>query len=130
MNKSPILMLILLAAFIFGYPALVRAAAPLQVALFDPVQLVEDSENIHGVRLNLVRGVNFDVSGLDLGLINVAEGMQKGVQLGLYNETFETSGVQFGLVNRTEWLNGLQIGLVNIHQEGRRPFFPILNFSF
>lgn len=107
-----------------------QAAAPIQVSVFNPVQMVEESEDVKGLRFNLIYGVNDDVSGIDLGLINKTQGYQKGFQMGIYNSTFDFSGLQFGLVNRTDWLNGVQIGLVNIHKEGDVGFFPLVNFSF
>ena len=106
------------------------ADAPVQLSLVNPVQIVNEYEDVKGVRFNLIYGVNDDVSGIDLGLINKTGGDQKGIQLGIYNSTFEFSGLQLGIINRTDWLNGVQIGLINIHAEGARSFFPIVNFAF
>ena len=108
----------------------VYAGAPLQVAVFEPVQLVDELKDVKGVRLNLIYGVNHNVSGLDLGLFNKTDSEQRGVQLGIYNSTFDVRGLQVGLVNKTDWLDGVQIGLINIHVEGERSFFPLVNFSF
>lgn len=122
--------LLLSGILVFTLTQCAQAASPLQVAVYDPVQVVADFENVNGFRLNLFYGVNFNVSGLDVGIINQVDGKQKGVQLGIYNNSLETSGVQIGLVNRTGWLYGLQIGLVNINTYGKRKFLPIVNFSF
>lgn len=106
------------------------AESPIQVAIFNPVQIVDEMDSIKGVRLNLIYGVNDNVSGIDLGLINKSEGDQKGIQLGIFNNTLDLSGIQLGLINKTDWLDGLQIGLINIATEENRSFFPIINFSF
>lgn len=112
----------------FGLRA--QAGTPLQIALVHPVQLVDDLEDVNGLRLNVIYGDNFNVSGLDLGLVNKVTGDQKGVQIGLFNDAYSATGLQVGLFNRTEWLDGVQIGLVNIHKNGKYEFLPIVNFSF
>ncbi|MFH0754753.1 MAG: hypothetical protein V2A70_09315 [Candidatus Omnitrophota bacterium] len=106
------------------------SAAPLQVAVINPVQLVDSYDDVKGLRLDLIYGDNFNVTGIDIGLINKVESRQKGLQIGLYNNAGESSGLQIGLVNRARWLEGVQIGLINIHEQGKRKFFPIVNFSF
>jgi hypothetical protein len=40
-------------------------AAPLQVALFDPIQVVSSDNSVRGLRFGLIYTVNADVSGLD-----------------------------------------------------------------
>lgn len=108
----------------------VKAASPVQLALFNPVQIVQEYEDISVFRFNLVYGKNYNVSGLDFGMVNESEGMQKGLAVGLYNQSYETVGVQFGLINKTDWLNGVQVGLINLHTNGNLQFFPLINFSF
>ena len=42
---------------------------PFQLAFVGPtMQLVDDDEDVKGIRLNLIYGVNRNVSGLDIGL--------------------------------------------------------------
>jgi hypothetical protein len=67
------------------------------------MQLVDDDEDVRGIRLNLIYGVNRNVSGLDLGLINHTNG--------------EMTGVEFGLVNLVDGgFSGWQAGVVNVTQ--------------
>jgi hypothetical protein len=77
---------------------------PIQIALIGPtMQLVDDDEDVKGIRLNFIYGVNRDVSGLDLGLINHTRG--------------DMTGVEFGVVNVTDGdLTGWQAGVVNVTQ--------------
>ena len=121
---------------------------PIQIALFTPIQIYPEDNNIEGLRLNLLYGRNASVEGLDIGLINrLTNGLSKGVQIGLLGmvdsdfnglqiNTINVTkgkfeGLQFGFVNFAESINGLQIGLVNIiNQGGRFPIFPIVNGSF
>lgn len=77
---------------------------PFQVALIGPtMQLVDDDEDVRGIRLNLLYGVNRNVSGLDLGIINHTNG--------------EMTGVGFGVVNVVDGgFSGWQAGMVNVTQ--------------
>ena len=103
---------------------------PVQLALFNPVQLVPETEAISGIRFSLLYGKNTTVTGLDWGLVNHnTSGESMGVQFGLvgYVEAdyvgwqdcwvnvtkgnFE--GLQWGLVNHANYVHGLQLGFVN-----------------
>jgi len=103
---------------------------PYQLSLISPMQTSPTTNSIKGIRFNFISGINKDVSGLDFGLFNIAEGHQTGLQIGIYNSSFKTSGLQIGFINKTEYLNGLQIGILNFHGEGDLWLLPIVNFSF
>ncbi len=108
--------------------ALVCARAqthPFQAALWAPdLQLVPAHEDIRGLRLQ-VYGQNENVSGLDIGLVNVATGDFAGVSAGLYflpalynRVDGQTNGWQLAAINVTGGhLRGWQGGLVSIHQD-------------
>lgn len=84
---------------------------PFQIAFIGPtMQLVDDDEDIQGIRLNLLYGVNENVSGLDLGLINHTRGMMTGVEFGVVNVVDGGfTGWQAGIVNVTQGqFTGLQ----------------------
>ena len=103
---------------------------PYQLSLYAPLQTSSTLDSIKGVRFNFISGINNNVSGFDFGIINIVEGDQIGLQIGIYNSSFKTSGLQIGFINRTEFLNGLQIGILNFHNEGNLTLLPIVNFSF
>ena len=103
---------------------------PIQLALFNPVQIFDENTSITGLRINLIYGKNAQVSGLDWGLINhMTSGVSKGVQFGLVgiveadfmgwqdngvNITHgKFEGLQWGIVNYAGTVSGVQIGLVN-----------------
>lgn len=97
-----------------------RAEDPkfLQLALFNPVQLVPESESIKGVSLDLIYVVNKDVTGFSWTFfgVNKATGDVKGVELGLGNWVEGSfSGWQDGFVNHigTRFV-GLQSGILDI----------------
>jgi hypothetical protein len=122
--------------------------SPIQISLFNPVQIVPETKSVKGVRLNLIYGKNADVTGLDYGLVNQTTGNEGALQIGLvnlaYNSTEDGHGVQWGWVNRsrnmrglqvglvnfTETMHGVQVGVANIIQKGKIPFLPIVNWSF
>ena len=112
-------------------PAVSHAqGSPVQLSLFNPVQIVPEAKGISGLRLNLIYTKNTTMTGFDVGLVNQTTGSVVGVQwtaVGLVGGDFE--GWQSGAVNLTDgrftgfqsaWLynstnhcKGLQIALVN-----------------
>jgi hypothetical protein len=50
------------------------------------VQLVDDSTSINGARINLLYGVNENLSGVDFRLVNVLNGDLDGTQGGFINK--------------------------------------------
>lgn len=103
---------------------------PVQLALFNPVQIFDENTSITGLRISLIYGKNAQVSGLDWGLVNhMTSGVSKGVQFGLVgivesdfmgwqdngvNITHgKFEGLQWGIVNYAGTVSGVQIGLVN-----------------
>jgi len=105
---------------------------PIQVALFNPIQIFPEDNNIEGFRLNLVYGRNASVQGLDVGLVNhTTKGLSKGVQfgfLGLVDSDF--TGLQVNMVNVTNGkFEGLQLGFVNYAQQMYRIQFGLVNFA-
>jgi len=136
---------------------------PIQLSLFNPIQIFNENTSITGLRINLIYGKNASVSGLDWGLVNhttsgVSKGVQfgfvaidetdfigwqanavnitkgkfEGLQWGFFNSAGTVSGVQIGIVNyAANMTKGLQIGLVNIIKHGGQfPVFPIVNWAF
>ena len=128
MKKLYIAILIVLMPTISGN--LFAQENPFQLSLFDPIQIVPNSESISGIRLNLIYSKNVNVTGFDWGLVNVTTGKELGVQWGGVNITEGgCTGWQAGFVNvshgdfvglQTSWVNyhggyfnGLQFSIVN-----------------
>ena len=91
---------------------------PIQLAVFNPIQLVPEEESITGARLSLFYTVNEDVTGLSLVWLGVnrATGDVKGIEWGLGNWVEGSCyGWQAGILNYTgKRFVGLQYGMVNI----------------
>src|SRR5262245_28473350 len=88
---------------------------PFSAGVFDPVQIVPNSEGIKGARLSLFYGYNESLTGFDFVFIglNRLKSDMKGVQLGAVNwtEGGEQKGAQLGLVSITGgYLQGAQLG--------------------
>lgn len=84
---------------------------PFQLAFVGPtMQVVDADADVRGIRLNVIYGVNRNVSGLDFGLINHTTGEMTGVQFGIVNVVDGGfSGWQSGVVNVTKGqFTGLQ----------------------
>ena len=92
-----ILVLVLFLAYSIIIPQFTRAedTKPIQLSVFDPIQLVPEEDSIKGARLGIFYTVNKDVSGLSL------------VWLGVNKATGDVSGVEIGLGN---WVEGAAYG--------------------
>jgi hypothetical protein len=129
--------LVLIAAVALAVlaPALsAQESKPINVALWDPVQIFKRDVAIHGVRLNLIYGNNAGLKGVDIGIANWITGDVTGVQWGAVNMTKgDFTGWQTGPILQkvdgfmtgvqTAWLaslnesgKGLQAGGVTISQ--------------
>lgn len=103
---------------------------PINVALFNPIQIFPEGNSIEGIRINLIYGKNVAMTGLDWGFVNdVGSGGFNGVQLGFANiSEGNVVGWQNGILNinqnnvkgfQSGWYNsgghvsGFQLGLVN-----------------
>jgi hypothetical protein len=106
-----------------------RAEKPINLALFAPLQVFDESETISGFRFNLIYGRQARMSGFDLGLVNHVKSEFLGVQWGFVNIVEGNSlgwqagfvnynkgqflGAQTGVVNYAGTMSGLQFGFVN-----------------
>lgn len=122
--------LLIMLLFVSFSSAIYSQGNPIQLSLFNPIQIVPESESVNGIRLNLIYTKNANVTGFDMGLVNQTTGSQLGVQWGGVNITDGGfTGWQSALVNisrgnfvglQTSWLNyhgghfnGLQFSIVN-----------------
>lgn len=103
---------------------------PIQLSLFNPVQIVSEDKSIKGFRFNLIYGKNAAVTGLDIGLVNMTTSLQTGVQWGAVGVTEggfvgwqsnfvtiskgDSKGLQWSSVNYHDGhFHGLQLAVVN-----------------
>jgi hypothetical protein len=102
---------------------------PIQLALFDPVQIVPKDQGVDGFRISLFYGNNRFVNGFDLGLVNVSDSMA-GFQVivfggaekqffgwqvggvGLAGESF--AGWQLGILSAAGSVDGVQTAVFSI----------------
>lgn len=125
--KSALLIMLLFLSF---SSVIYSQGNPIQLSLFNPIQIVPEGESVNGIRLNLIYTKNANVTGFDMGLVNQTTGSQLGVQWGGVNITDGGfTGWQSAFVNiskgnfvglQTSWVNyhgghfnGLQFSIVN-----------------
>ena len=123
----------ILAVLALPVPGARAEEHPINLALLNPVQVFPETEDIRGLRLNILYGRNVNVTGLELGVVaghvtgdfsglqwqpvNLVEGNFTGWQTGwLFSQTrgdflgLQSSAVNFG-GGHTE---GVQFGIVNV----------------
>jgi hypothetical protein len=133
--KSKIIVVMLAAAVLSclaAEVALAEGTSAFQLALFNPIQLRDESMSIFALRLSLIYGRNVSVQGLDVGLVNVSTGGSSvGLQWGLvgYNEG-NFVGWQHNLVGVTKGhFGGFQSGCVNVMTEGEALQYGLVNVA-
>jgi len=112
-----------------------RDPAAFQLSLWDSVQIIDRTRPIHGLRLALPYGRNWDVTGVDIGIVNrtdhdltgaqfafvgLVDGQMQGLQYNwlLSSVGGRAQGAQFGVVNTAGALEGAQFGAVNYARDG------------
>jgi len=118
---------------------------PINIALFNPIQIFPESNSIEGIRINLIYGKNVSVTGIDWGLVNhVGSGGFKGVQLGAINicegnvtgwqngliniSKRNVEGFQWGWFNSGDHVSGFQLGILNFAESMYGLQIGLLNF--
>ena len=83
----------------------------------------------NGWLASIARG---NMQGLQVGAYTKSGMGSSGVQIGLFNSADDFSGLQFGILNIAETMrSGLQIGIINIiNNKEKLKVFPIVNWKF
>lgn len=97
--------------------------------------------NMKGISISSWNAIKGDLSGANIGLVNIVGGnsiyqlgginivkKESVAQIGAINYAKQVSGLQIGLINMTKNLEGIQIGLINYAENGIIPILPIINF--
>lgn len=107
-----------------------EADLPLQLSLFNPVQVRPEDTSIFLLRVNLIYGKNVSVKGLDVGIANhCSGGVSKGLQWGIvgfiegdfigWQDQFINivggtfTGFQSGFYNDLDNGEAFQLGFIN-----------------
>ena len=123
-------------------PSFAVADGPVNLSLFNPIQIVKEDQAVTAFRFSLIYGVNTDLTGLDLSLVGINKGDVMGVQwagVGITEGTFtgwqsgwlasitrgEFTGLQTGLYTNAGGGSGVQLGWINTAEE-----FSGLQFGF
>lgn len=93
--------------------------------------IVAKSDEIVGVQSGLVTINESKVTGIHGGLVSLSNGEVYGLQYGFFTKVGDLHGAQIGFVNYAENISkGLQVGLVNIAKNGWFPVMIIVNGRF
>ncbi len=106
-----------------GVQAAESVSTPIQLAIWNPIQISDSERSVGGFRYSLLWGVNRDVVGLDLSTFaSKANGDVRGVQSALFANFVIGSlkGSQFSLLlNKVNGkFSGLQLGGLNFASGG------------
>jgi len=118
---------------------------PINIALFNPIQIFPEDNSISGLRINLIYGKNVSMVGLDWGVVNhigtggftglqwgfvnLCEGDFVGLQGGLLNLSKKNvEGFQYGWYNTGDYVSGFQLGLVNSAESMKGLQIGLINF--
>ena len=86
-------------------------AYPVQIGIWPTLQFVPYDRDVTGLRINVI-GVNRNMTGVDVGLINQTDVKFSGVGLGLANlSKGDYNGVGIGVVNH---VNGDSVGVFGV----------------
>ena len=135
--------LLLTGMLVLTISGIVSASEPIQLALFNPIQLRPESASIEGLRISLLYGKNAGMTGLDWGLvnhvtgktfawqiggvgiceqgftglqdnfINITKGECLGVQYGAFNYLKSGTALQWGILDCAGNVTGVQLGFIN-----------------
>ena len=123
------------------------AQSPVQIALFNPIQIVKEGQAVKGFRWSILYGRNTAMMGLDIGLVSmstgtgpsgglqltlagITKGPFKGIQLnGLSMVEGRFVGAQVGLVGMTHESEGLQWNAVNSSWNHRGLQLGVVNYA-
>lgn len=117
--KRVVMVFIAAVLMVFCFAATAPAQSPVQLSLFNPVQIVPESGSVEGVSLGLFYTKNNNLTGLNWTFIaNKLTGDMKGLQFGLVNMVDgDVLGYQEGFVNLVKGdFTGWQTGGFNINQ--------------
>jgi hypothetical protein len=91
-----------------------------QVSFIHPLQVYSDDYSVDCFRLDIIYGVNEDVKGVDIGMINETKHNVHGFEWGLVNQVKDDfGGWQLGLVNEVHHdFKGFQLGLLANRTKG------------
>ena len=88
------------------------------------------TERLSGVQLGLFNLAEGELHGVQIGALNGAKATVRGVQAGFLNSAQNVHGLQIGAFNLARHLEGVQIGLLNYAEDATVPCLPILNARF
>lgn len=91
--------------------------------------IINLANDVYGAQVGLLTKAE-NLSGAQLGFVNMANHSATGVQFGLFNQAEYIHGAQIGFVNYAKTIEGLQVGILNIAENGWFPAMVLVNGRF
>jgi len=130
----------------FVLPGAALADGPINLSLFNPVQIVKEDQAVTAFRFSLIYGVNTDLTGVDLSLVGINKGTVTGVQwagVGIVEGGFtgwqagwlasitrgSFTGLQDGAYTHVGSGSGVQLGILNTAGEFSGLQFGLVNIT-
>jgi len=98
----------------FILPSFALADGPINLGVFNPIQIVKEDQAVTAFRFSLIYGVNTDLTGLDLSLVGINHGSVTGVQfaaVGIVDGSFTGWQNGWGSITKGKF-TGLQTGTI------------------
>lgn len=91
--------------------------------------IINLANDVYGAQAGLLTKAE-NLTGAQLGFVNMANHGATGVQFGLFNQAEYIHGAQIGFVNYAKTIEGLQVGILNIAENGWFPAMVFVNGRF
>ncbi|MFT5232235.1 MAG: hypothetical protein ACI9UK_000928 [Candidatus Krumholzibacteriia bacterium] len=109
-----VLPVILVVALLVPNMALAEGSSgPVNLSLFAPIQILDETKSVDAFRFSLIYGVNQDLTGVDISLVGVNKGDLLGVQwAGVGIVDGDVTGIQLNFVSMAGGnMQGVQTGV-------------------